>query len=49
VRRFCAARLAPYKVPREVVFVDAIPLTARGKTDREALAAAIQAQRPPER
>jgi long-chain acyl-CoA synthetase len=37
VRRFCAARLAPHKVPRSVVFLDAIPLTARGKTDRTVL------------
>jgi acyl-CoA synthetase (AMP-forming)/AMP-acid ligase II len=48
VRRFCAARLAPHKVPREVVFVAAIPLTARGKTDREALAASIRLQQKPE-
>ena len=38
VRRFCAARLAPHKIPRSVVFLDAIPLTARGKTDRGARA-----------
>jgi long-chain acyl-CoA synthetase len=49
VRRFCAARLAPHKVPRDVVFVDAIPLTARGKTDRDALAASIRSRQKPER
>jgi len=43
VRRFCAARLAAHKVPRAIVFFDAIPLTARGKTDREALDAAVRA------
>lgn len=48
VRRFCAERLAPHKVPRSIVFVDAIPLTARGKTDREALRALIQARTPRE-
>jgi len=37
VRRHCAARLAPHKIPRSIVFLDAIPLTARGKTDRAAL------------
>ena len=37
VRRFCAVHLASHKVPRIVVFLDAIPLTARGKTDRAAL------------
>jgi long-chain acyl-CoA synthetase len=37
VRQFCAARLAPHKIPRSVVFLDTIPLTGRGKTDRVAL------------
>jgi long-chain acyl-CoA synthetase len=37
VRRYCARRLASYKIPRAIVFVDRIPLTARGKTDRGAL------------
>ena len=44
VRRFCAARLAPFKIPRTVVFLDAIPLTARGKTDRAALDAVVRAR-----
>ena len=44
VRRFCAARLASYKVPRAIVFVDRVPLTARGKTDRAALAALVRAR-----
>jgi acyl-CoA synthetase (AMP-forming)/AMP-acid ligase II len=37
VRQFCAARLAPHKIPRTVIPLDAIPLTARGKTDRAAI------------
>jgi acyl-CoA synthetase (AMP-forming)/AMP-acid ligase II len=37
VRQFCAARLAPHKIPRSVVFLDTIPLTVRGKTDRAKL------------
>ncbi len=37
----CAARLAPFKVPRRVEFVHAIPLTGRGKTDLAALAALV--------
>jgi long-chain acyl-CoA synthetase len=37
VRRFCAARLAPHKVPRTIVFLPALPLTSRGKTDRARL------------
>jgi acyl-CoA synthetase (AMP-forming)/AMP-acid ligase II len=46
VRRFCAGRLAAHKVPRAIVFLDAIPLTGRGKTDREALDAAVRASLP---
>jgi long-chain acyl-CoA synthetase len=37
VRRFCAERLAPHKIPRTILFLKAIPLTSRGKTDRAAL------------
>src|SRR5262249_21359196 len=44
LRRFCAARLASYKIPRTIVFVDAIPMTARGKTDRVALDALVRAR-----
>jgi acyl-CoA synthetase (AMP-forming)/AMP-acid ligase II len=43
VRRYCAVRLAPHKIPRIVVFVDAMPLTARGKTDHRALEALVEA------
>jgi long-chain acyl-CoA synthetase len=42
LRRFCSSRLAAYKIPRLFVSVDAIPLTARGKTDRERLQALAQ-------
>ncbi len=38
VREFVAARLAPYKVPRRVVFVDAIPKGPSGKLQRIGLA-----------
>jgi long-chain acyl-CoA synthetase len=44
VRRYCAERLASYKVPRAIVFVERIPLTARGKTDRDALDAVVRAR-----
>ena len=37
VRQFCAARLAPHKVPRAIMFLTALPLTPRGKTDRARL------------
>ena len=43
IRRYCAARLAPHKIPRTIVFVDAIPRTARGKIDRAALDAVVRA------
>ena len=43
IRRYCAARLAPYKIPRTIVFVDAIPRTARGKIDRAKLDAVVRA------
>jgi long-chain acyl-CoA synthetase len=42
VRAFCAARLAAYKVPRTIVWLDHIPLTARGKTDRAKLEALVR-------
>lgn len=34
VRQFCASRLAPHKVPRAIVFLPSLPVTARGKIDR---------------
>ncbi|MET9103742.1 AMP-binding protein [Streptomyces antibioticus] len=52
VRRFLHQRLAPYKVPRLVVRVDAIPRTAAGKlsttTAREYAERAVQAAPSPE-
>jgi long-chain acyl-CoA synthetase len=44
VRQFCAAQLAPHKVPRTVIVLDAIPLTARGKTDRAAIDERVRAE-----
>ena len=38
LRTFCAARLPAYKVPREIVDVEAMPRDARGKVSRGALA-----------
>lgn len=32
-----AERLAPYKRPREVIFVEALPRTANGKIQRKSL------------
>ena len=34
---FCREKLSPYKVPKTVEFVEAIPLTAVGKVDKKAL------------
>lgn len=34
LRAFCAERLAAYKVPREVVFADALPRTPTGKLQK---------------
>jgi long-chain acyl-CoA synthetase len=39
IRSYCATKLAPHKIPRDVVVLDAMPLTARGKVDRQALVA----------
>ncbi len=38
IRTFAAKRLAPFKVPRRVVFVDAIPKSTVGKSQRLGLA-----------
>lgn len=43
LRQHCGTRLAPYKIPRAFVFLDGIPLTERGKTDRTRLVAAVTA------
>jgi acetyl-CoA synthetase len=37
IKAFAASRLAPYKCPREIVFLDALPRTANGKVKRGAL------------
>lgn len=41
IRDFAAARLAPFKVPRRVVFLDEIPKGATGKLQRIGLAAKL--------
>jgi long-chain acyl-CoA synthetase len=37
IRQCCAETLSSYKIPRRFVFVDRLPLDARGKIDRRAL------------
>lgn len=39
IKRFASERLAPYKCPREIVFVEALPRTANGKLRRGELKA----------
>ena len=34
MRAFCMARIAPFKAPREIEFVDALPRTETGKVQR---------------
>jgi len=42
IRQFCAARLAAHKIPRTIVWMERIPLTERGKTDRAKLEAFVR-------
>ena len=37
VRSHCAEKLSPHKIPRDLIFLDSLPLTPRGKVDRAAL------------
>jgi fatty-acyl-CoA synthase len=37
IREFCRSRIADYKAPDDVVFVDALPLIGPGKVDRARL------------
>jgi len=43
IREFCARRLPPHKVPRVIVVVRTMPLTARGKLDLSALQTLVDA------
>ena len=46
LRRFAATRLARFKVPRRIVFMDAIPRTATGKAQRGVLAGQFRHRAP---
>lgn len=37
ITEYCRENMAPYKVPKIIEFIDAIPLTAVGKVDKKAL------------
>ncbi len=39
IRQRCARTLSPHKIPRQFIFLDQLPLDARGKMDRRALEA----------
>jgi len=39
LRQRCARQLSPHKIPRQFIFLDRLPLDARGKMDRRALEA----------
>ena len=36
---FCRENMAPYKVPKQVILIEQIPVTAVGKIDKKALRA----------
>lgn len=40
IATFCRAHMAPYKVPKEIFIIPAIPLTSVGKIDKKALRSA---------
>ncbi|GAA1098786.1 long-chain fatty acid--CoA ligase [Nocardioides dubius] len=42
VREHCRSRMAGYKVPKEIHFLEALPKTATGKVSRSAVVAAVQ-------
>ncbi|HKP54399.1 MAG TPA: long-chain fatty acid--CoA ligase [Chloroflexia bacterium] len=44
VIEFCRQRLARYKVPKSVIFIDALPMTGAGKVDKRALLDTSSAQ-----
>jgi acyl-CoA synthetase (AMP-forming)/AMP-acid ligase II len=44
LHQFAASRLAPFKVPRQIIFLTRLPLNATGKTDRLVLSQFAEAQ-----
>ena len=37
IKHFCRERMADFKVPRQISFVDSLPKTAAGKIDKKSL------------
>ena len=48
IRAFCRGRIAHYKIPRYVEFVDAFPMTITGKVQKYLMRDAMQARNVPE-
>ena len=48
IRQFCGSRLAAHKIPRTIVWLERIPLTERGKTDRAKLEALVREHLEPD-
>ena len=46
IRRFCLKRLADYKVPRQIIFLDSLPRTTTGKIDKESIRARLSIPSP---
>lgn len=46
IRQLCAGILSPYKIPRRFIFLERMPVDARGKVDRRSLEALISDRRP---
>lgn len=44
LRDFCAARIAPFKVPRHIRFVEALPMTVTGKVQKFVMRDALSAE-----
>jgi len=37
IRRFCRQHMADYKLPKQIIFLDSLPKTAKGEINREDL------------
>ena len=46
IRTLCARTLSTFKIPRRFIFLEQLPIDARGKTDRRALEALALAEEP---
>ena len=44
ILEFCRANMAPYKIPKRIHFIAAMPLTAVGKLDKKLLRSQLMAE-----